>query len=189
MQTPQTPMGALPARDDGSYASLRRLLAAEAAAQVPPGAGIEAGDLEQAVWLRLLEGGTPFRQLPEPGRWLRDAVRAEAREAARRVHGEHPYDDEDRCGPADPYDRGVEERVLAAEQRRALRAAVRLLPGRCPQLLTALMSSSDPTYQEISHELGISQGSVGPLRSRCFGCLRTILDSRVGTPVGWGNAR
>jgi len=82
-----------------------------------------------------------------------------------------------------------EDLVLAAEGQRAIRAAVGRLRGRCPQIVTALMSCSDRTYQEISHELGISQGSLGPLRSRCLGCLRTILNSRVGSPVGWGNAR
>lgn len=167
------------------YALIRPLLAAEAAAESPPGGGIEAADLEQAVWLRLLElGGPP----PEPDRWVRLAVRAEVRDHARRLRCERPYDDPEAAGPPAPG-RGVEELVLAAEQRRTVQAAVRRLPGRCPQVVTALMSRSDPTYQEISRELGISQGSIGPLRSRCLGCLRTILNSRVGSPVRRGNAR
>jgi DNA-directed RNA polymerase specialized sigma24 family protein len=166
------------------WAPLRPLLAAEAAAQAPPGGGIEAADLEQAVWLRLLELNTPPA---EPGRWLSRAVGAELRDAARRIRSELPYDDPG--GPAARHACGVEEAVLAAEQRRNLLATVRGLPGRCPQVVSALMSRSDPTYQEISRELGISQGSLGPLRSRCLGCLRTILKSRVGSPVGRGNAR
>jgi RNA polymerase sigma factor (sigma-70 family) len=167
------------------FAPLRPLLAAEAAAEAPPGGGIEAADLEQAVWLRLLElGGPP----PEPDRWVRWAVRAEARSHAQRLRCERPYDDPDRAGPP-TVGRAVEDQVLAAEQRRTVQAAVRRLPGRCPQVVTALMSRSDRTYREISRELGISQGSLGPLRSRCLGCLRTILNSRVGSPVGRGNAR
>jgi DNA-directed RNA polymerase specialized sigma24 family protein len=173
----------------GPYALIRPLLAAEAAAEALPGGGIEAADLEQAVWLRLLElDGPP----PEPGPWVRHAVRAEARGHARRIRSERPYGDPygdpDGAGPP-AAGHGVEELVLAAEQHRTVRAAVRRLPGRCPQVVTALMSRSDPTYREISHELGISQGSIGPLRSRCLGCLRTILNSRVGSPVGRGNAR
>src|SRR5207237_1350873 len=77
----------------------------------------------------------------------------------------------------------------AADQRRTVAAAVRALPGRCPQVVAALMSGSDPTYREISRELGISQGSLGPLRSRCLGCLRTALKSRVGPLAVRGNAR
>src|SRR5882757_235011 len=41
------------------YARLGPLLAAEAAAEALPGGAFEAADLEQAVWLRLLELGGP----------------------------------------------------------------------------------------------------------------------------------
>ena len=69
--------------------------------------------------------------------------------------------------------------ALAAARRRALRDAVRRLPGRCPRLLEALLSPDDPTYREIAGELGISQGSLGPERSRCLGCLRRLLTPEV----------
>ena len=169
----------------GPYARLRPLIRAEADAYAPPGGGIEAADLEQAVWLRLLESGGPPA---EPGAWVHAAVRAEARGAELRGRREGPYDDPD-GGPAAPGTYAVEDLVVAAEASRAVRAAVRRLPGRCPQIVAALMSPSDLTYREISHELGISQGSLGPLRSRCLGCLRSILNSRVGSPVRRGNAR
>jgi DNA-directed RNA polymerase specialized sigma24 family protein len=182
------------------YRRLRPLLRAEAAAEAPPGGGIEAADLEQAVWLRLLE----LDRLPaQPGDWVGRAVRQEAREAAGRIDVEQPCGAPDAGrygepgGPAGPGQLGqlsrrggsVEDQVLAAEHRRAVFAALRLLPGRCPRLVAALLSAADPTYPEISTELGISQGSLGPLRSRCLSRLRTILDSRVGSPVGRGNAR
>ncbi|WNI14741.1 RNA polymerase sigma factor [Actinacidiphila sp. ITFR-21] len=174
-----------------AYAPIGALLTAEAAAAAPPGSGVEAADLEQAVWLRLLElDGPPA----EPGRWVRGAVRDEARVAARRIRSERPCGAPD-AGPPAPGGQGgedganVEDRVLAAESRRAVLDAVRLLPGRCPRIVLALMSGSDRTYPEISRELGISQGSLGPLRSRCLGCLRSILNSRVGSPVRRGNAR
>ena len=171
-----------------AYARLRPLLAAEAAAAELPGT-VEAADLEQAVWVRLLERPAPPA---EPGSWIRRAVRDEARAAAGTTRHQHPYVDfglDAGGGPAARGSRGVEDRVIAAEQRRSVRAAVRRLPGRCPEVVTALMSRSDPTYREISRELGISQGSLGPLRSRCLGCLRTILNSRVGSPSVRGNAR
>ncbi|WP_405579289.1 sigma-70 family RNA polymerase sigma factor [Streptomyces sp. NBC_01190] len=173
------------------YASLGPLLTAEAAAEAPPGGGIEAADLEQAVWLRLLElDGPP----PEPGAWVRGAVRDEARSEIRRIRCERPCGAPDAGPPVPGADGGgaagtVEEQVLAAERHRAVLAAVRGLPGRCPQIVAALLSRSDLTYQEISRELGISQGSLGPLRSRCLGCLRSILNSRVGSPVSRGKAR
>jgi DNA-directed RNA polymerase specialized sigma24 family protein len=168
-----------------AYSLLRPLLAAEADAQAPPGSGIDPADLEQAVWLRLLElGGVPPA---EPGRWVASAVGEEARAAARALGGAAPYDDD--AGPADPAGPGTAELVMAADQRRTVAAAVRGLPGRCPQVVAALMSGSDPTYREISRTLGISQGSLGPLRSRCLGCLRTAVNSRVGPLSVRGKAR
>ncbi len=76
------------------FDTLGPLLSAEAAAEAP-GTGVDAADLEQAVWVRLLESGrrAPDPAEPaEPARWLRRAVRAEARLARRRARREIPYD-------------------------------------------------------------------------------------------------
>jgi DNA-directed RNA polymerase specialized sigma24 family protein len=172
----------------GLPAGYAELLAAEAAAYALPGTGIEAADLEQGVWLRLIERGTPPA---EPLAWTRSAVRAEALASDVRRRCERPYADQD-AGPPPrtPHRTGdIEDQVIAADGRRAILAAARALPGRCPQLVHALLSGSDPTYRQIARELGISQGSLGPLRSRCLGCLRSVLDPRVGSPVGRGKAR
>jgi RNA polymerase sigma factor (sigma-70 family) len=150
------------------------LLTAEATAEAYA-SGAEPGDLEQAVWLRLLErldAGDPPR---DPHRWLRSAVRTEVRRTRRTARAERPYGTE----PTDAADRDPEEHALAAARHRALRAAVRRLPGRCPRLMEALLSPKDLTYREIAGELGISQGSLGPERSRCLGCLRRLLTPEV----------
>ncbi|MEU4656267.1 sigma-70 family RNA polymerase sigma factor [Streptomyces sp. NPDC023723] len=150
------------------------LLTAEATAEAYA-SGAEPGDLEQAVWLRLLErldAGDPPR---DPHRWLRSAVRTEVRRTRRTARAERPYGTE----PTDAADRDPEEHALAAARRRALRAAVHRLPGRCPRLMEALLSPKDLTYREIAGELGISQGSLGPERSRCLGCLRRLLTPEV----------
>ncbi|MEU1011100.1 sigma-70 family RNA polymerase sigma factor [Streptomyces sp. NPDC005890] len=155
-------------------AALHPLLTAEASAEAYA-AGSEPGDLEQAVWLRLLErletDGPPL----DPEGWLRRAVRAEARRSRRTTRLERPYEGE----PADDLRPGPEQHVLTAARYRALRDAVRRLPGRCPRLLEALLSPKDLTYREIAGELGISQGSLGPERSRCLGCLRRLLAPEV----------
>ncbi|MFF0026182.1 sigma-70 family RNA polymerase sigma factor [Streptomyces sp. NPDC004082] len=155
-------------------ATLRPLLAAEASAEAYA-SGAEPGDLEQAVWLRLLErldtDGPPL----DPQGWLRRAVRSEARRSRRTSRLERPYGAE----PAEDRRPGPEQVALTAARHRALHDAVRRLPGRCPRLLAALLSPKDLTYQEIAGELGISQGSLGPERSRCLGCLRRLLTPEV----------
>ncbi|MGW0867673.1 MULTISPECIES: RNA polymerase sigma factor [Streptomyces] len=154
--------------------ALSPLLTAEASAEAYA-AGTEPSDLEQAVWLRLLERLDADDPPLDPQGWLRRAVRSEARRTRRTSRLERPYVGE----PVDDSDRDPEQLALTAARGRALRAAVRRLPGRCPRLIEALLSPQDLTYREIAGELGMSQGSLGPERSRCLGCLRRLLAPEV----------
>ncbi|WP_441247221.1 RNA polymerase sigma factor [Kitasatospora sp. McL0602] len=71
----------------------------------------------------------------------------------------------------------AEDEALAAERRHAVRTALARLPGRCPELLTALAESPELTYHQLAARLGIPRGSIGPTRSRCLACLRALLRS------------
>lgn len=153
---------------------LRPLLAAEASAEAHA-TGCEPGDLEQAVWLRLLEHLAADGPPHDPPGWLRRAVRAEVRRTRRTTRRERPLTTD----PADDRDHGPEQSALTSARHRALREAVHRLPARCSRLLQVLLSPEDPTYREIAGELGISQGSIGPERSRCLGCLRRLLAPEV----------
>ncbi|MGW0791310.1 sigma-70 family RNA polymerase sigma factor [Streptomyces sp. NPDC002911] len=165
--------------------ALHALVRAEAGAEAQA-AGTEAADLEQAVWLRLLERWPGPGAPADPARWVRTAVRAEARVARRRTRRERAYTAGD---PPDDW-AGCPERIaVGADERRALRTAVRRLPGRCPRLLEAMLAPHDPTYREIAGELGMSQGSLGPMRSRCLGCLRRMLAAEVVAPELRGKER
>ncbi|MFF2410935.1 sigma-70 family RNA polymerase sigma factor [Streptomyces sp. NPDC058092] len=167
---------------------LHPLVSAEATAEAAAsatGAAIEPADLEQAVWLRLLERLALDGPPPDPARWVRNAVRAEARRARRTARHERPYRDEISADPA-----GCPERIaVGAYERRALHAAVGRLPGRCSRLLAAMLAPGDPTYREIAGQLGMSQGSLGPIRSRCLGCLRRMLAAEVVAPEPRGKER
>ena len=71
----------------------------------------------------------------------------------------------------------------------ALRAAFAGLPSRCQQLLSMLTSDPPHSYAEISAELGIPVGSIGPYRARCLDRLRrhpVIADDAVGVVSGPG---
>ncbi|MFE6732476.1 sigma-70 family RNA polymerase sigma factor [Streptomyces californicus] len=157
--------------------ALQPLVRAEARAEAPA-AGLDPADLEQSVWVRLLErpaAGPP----DDAARWVRDTVRAEARRGRRTARRERPYAGaEPAAGPADCPERAA----LGAAERLALRAALSRLPGRCPRVLEALLAPGDLTYREIAGELGMSQGSLGPIRSRCLGCLRRMLAAEVVAP-------
>lgn len=168
------------------FHALLPLVRAEAEAEAPA-TGAEAGDLEQGVWVRLLER-LAAEGPPVPaglGRWVRDAVRAEARPARRAAAREHPYRGDPAAGPeSDP-----ERLALRIDRKRTLHAAVGRTPGHCPRVLAAMLSPQDLTYREIAGELAMSQGSLGPLRSRCLGCLRRMLAAEVGAPERGGKER
>uniref|UniRef100_A0AAU3H093 Sigma-70 family RNA polymerase sigma factor n=1 Tax=Streptomyces sp. NBC_01401 TaxID=2903854 RepID=A0AAU3H093_9ACTN len=172
--------GARTAGDGGRAVvhALHALVRAEAGAEAEA-AGTEAADLEQSVWLRLLERRTGPGLPTDPVRWVRAAVRTEVRAARRRIRRERAY-----TAGEPPGDwAGWPERIaVGADERRALRTAVGRLPGRCPRLLEAMLAPHDPTYREIAGELGMSQGSLGPMRSRCLGCLRRMLAAEVVAP-------
>ncbi|AYN36747.1 sigma-70 family RNA polymerase sigma factor [Streptomyces albus] len=174
----------VPAAREELYAGLRPLLTAEAAAEAAA-VRAEPADLEQGVWLRLLEHLAAEGPPAEPARWLRAAVRAEARGWRHRTRWEaqdapEPGEFTERLAARTP-----EQLAVNAHQRARLHAVVRRLPGRCAALVTALLSPEDRTYREIAGELGISQGSLGPERSRCLGCLRRMLAAEVAAPEAW----
>ncbi|MFJ3787489.1 hypothetical protein [Kitasatospora sp. NPDC090091] len=74
-----------------------------------------------------------------------------------------------------PFARSAEDEVFAELRRRLVREAVAALPGRCPELVTALTEDPPPTYREIAERLGMARGSIGPTRARCLACLRVLL--------------
>ncbi|RVU25491.1 sigma-70 family RNA polymerase sigma factor [Streptomyces antnestii] len=168
--------------------TLRPLVIAEIAAEVSAethAGATEPRDLEQAVWLRLLERLDKDGPPADPAAWASATVRSEARRTRRTALRETPYAGE----PAEAVEHGPEQRALTGDRDRALHAAVRRLPGRCPRVVAAFLSPRDLTYREIAGELGISQGSLGPERSRCLGCLRRMLASEVAAPEPWGKER
>ncbi|MFE0515705.1 sigma-70 family RNA polymerase sigma factor, partial [Streptomyces sp. NPDC058964] len=85
-------------------ATLSPLLTAEASAEAHA-SGAEPGDLEQAVWLRLLERLDSEGPPVDPQRWLRKAVRAEARRRRRSARAERP----DEIDPGDHTRGGPEQ--------------------------------------------------------------------------------
>ena len=66
----------------------------------------------------------------------------------------------------------AEQELLAAERRAALREAFSQLPSGGQQLLALLIADPPMTYADISAQLGIPVGSIGPTRSRYLDKMR-----------------
>lgn len=66
-------------------------------------------------------------------------------------------------------------------RQEALQAGMGGLGERCRRLLALLfLDSAEPSYEEISAQLGLPQGSIGPTRNRCLQQLRSLLEG-----LGW----
>lgn len=68
----------------------------------------------------------------------------------------------------------AEVTAMEMDQSRSLRKAISGLNGRCRDLLQMLYLDETP-YQEVSAQLGIPIGAIGPTRGRCIEKLRAIL--------------
>jgi RNA polymerase sigma factor (sigma-70 family) len=136
----------------------------------------EAADIFQQTCLRLFEH---LHTLDNPRRldaWLVSTSRRLCLDALRnrRRHGVVDRQESlpDRMDEAPLPDEGLAE---LEEQQRIRRAVARLDP-RCRALVYHLFyNPDDPPYRAIASALGLSQGSVGPTRARCFSRLKVLL--------------
>lgn len=138
--------------------------------------GLSAADLRdvsQTVWLRCVEHLDGLREPRALPAWL---VATTRHECLRVLRGSRRtvLDDGVGDGVADEVELavGVEEELLAAERRAALRAAFTTLPPRWRELLELLLADPPLPYAEISDRLQIPVGSIGPTRARCLERLR-----------------
>jgi DNA-directed RNA polymerase specialized sigma24 family protein len=74
--------------------------------------------------------------------------------------------------------------LLTWSRQEALAQGMERLQSRCRQLLLLLfLDHTEPSYEEISEQLGLPKGSIGPTRNRCLQQLRTILEGIGVTTV------
>src|SRR5271165_1458390 len=71
----------------------------------------------------------------------------------------------------------IDERLLADESAQVVRDALSRLPRRWQRLLEMLMADPPVPYADISDELGLPIGSIGPTRGRCLARLRVLLQA------------
>ena len=135
----------------------------------------DAADVTQVTWLRLLEHIDRLNHPDRVGSWLAATARHEClRSVAARKRVVLAHDDDALDGVAAPEPE-IDERLLAAENAENVRRAMSCLPRRWQQLLEMLMADPPASYTEISEQLGLPVGSIGPTRGRCLAKLRTLL--------------
>ena len=136
----------------------------------------DAADVFQTTWMRLIEHIDRIEHADRVGSWLAATARNEClRSLAARKRLVLAHEDDDPFdGPA-RHEPEVDEALLAAERAAGVREAMTQLPRRWQRLMEMLMADPPASYAEISDELGLPVGSIGPTRGRCLARLRVLL--------------
>ncbi len=136
----------------------------------------DAADVVQATWLRLLEHIHRIECPDRIGSWLATTARHEClRQLATRKRIVLLQNEEFAFADVLIDRQDIDEGLLAEERAEAVREAMSLLPSRWQRLLELLMSDPPASYAEISDQLGLPIGSIGPTRGRCIERLRALL--------------
>jgi RNA polymerase sigma factor (sigma-70 family) len=137
----------------------------------------DAADVVQTTWMRLIEHIHRIEQPARVGSWLASTTRNEclrhvaARKRIVLVHEDSEFDRADQQGSE------VDDALLASERAQDVRRAMTCLPLQWRRLMEMLMADPPVSYAEISDQLGLPIGSIGPTRGRCLAKLRVLLEA------------
>ena len=137
----------------------------------------DAADVAQTTWLRPLEHINRIEYPDRVGSWLAATARNECLRslaACKRLVLAH---DDEVLTNLVAYGPEVDERILAGERAQSIRDALSGLPRRWQRLVEMLVADPPTSYADISDELGLPIGSIGPTRERCLARLRVLLQA------------
>ena len=133
----------------------------------------DAADVSQNVWLYLVDHLGSLRDPAALPAWLATTTRHECGRVLRAARGPLAAG----CGLdaqnlPDEQAATADQELLTAERHAALRVALGDLPAGCQRLIALLIADPHLPYADISAQLGIPVGSIGPTRRRCLDKLR-----------------
>ncbi len=138
----------------------------------------DANDVFQNVSLLLWENLASIRDRARLGAWLVITTRRECWRMMRQHRQNITVSEGETLDTLLPTGPLSEDEFLAMELQSQVRAAVEYMDGPCRELLTLLFYTEPrPAYSEIARSLALSEGSIGPTRSRCLEKLLKILES------------
>lgn len=148
---------------------------------------LDAGDVVQMTWLRLVENLERIADPEALPAWLATTVRRECLQLLRRPDRQRVVSHAEPADLADPAP-PVDHMLLADERDAALWRRVAELGETCVRLLKVLMATPPPSYLAVAAALDMPVGSIGPTRQRCLRRLRELVDvdDVLGEPKAGG---
>jgi RNA polymerase sigma factor (sigma-70 family) len=136
----------------------------------------DAADLNQTLWLRLVEHLDQLREPKALPGWIVTTTRNEALRLLKTRNRSVAVDPLSGFGLESADGPELDEELLREERHRALREGLSQLRPRHRDLLLLLIAEPPLSYDEISARLDMPKGSIGPTRAR-------ILDELRKTPA------
>lgn len=133
-------------------------------------------DVAQTTWLRLFESLHRIESPERIGAWLATTARRESLRQLRRGDREFSTDDATFVSHASMAP-AVDAGIVLDETRATVRRAFEGLPERAQTLLTLLLGDDRLTYKELSEQLDMPIGSIGPTRQRHLEALRRLIEA------------
>lgn len=133
----------------------------------------DAADVAQTVWLQLLQHLADLREPRVLPGWILTTTRHESLRVLsgeNRVRSVDPFTDLRLNAPAVLPE--IEEGLVQGERHEVLLTAFAELPQRHRELLLLLISDPPWSYAEISSQLGMPIGAIGPTRALALDRLR-----------------
>lgn len=147
---------------------------------IPMRAGLseeDAADVFQTVFVSLFEHLHTLRDAQGLAKWLIIAAQRESWTVSRKRRRE-PVDEDVVLSALASDNPGVtpEQFVSLASDQALILEALERLGGTCKDLLWLLyFDPNEPAYAQISEQIEMPVGSIGPTRARCLQKMREIL--------------
>lgn len=139
----------------------------------------DADDVRQTVWIRLFEHLRELRDPQALPAWISTIARNEVMRILKAGSRTVPVGMATAPCLERAFAPDFDRDLLRCEFDRAVRSALgRLNPGQ-RRLMELSLAAPDLSYTDISRQLGIPLGSVGPTRSRCLDKLRAAPEVRA----------
>ena len=134
----------------------------------------DAADVSQTVWMKAIDNLDRIRELRAMPGWIKttatraawSVLRSRNRLTLRDVSEDNSADWSPLASV--PCSSEVDAGMLHAERRAAVRDGLAELTESHRTLLSLLVADPPITYQQISDQLGLPVGSIGPTRARCL---------------------